>query len=158
MDKEGETTDGRDEAKGPNSISFKAFERRNTTAQVVDALQAMILDRQLSPGDALPSERELATLLSVSRNVLREALGILRQRGLVDSRHGTGTYVSLPSSSQARDALILLLEMSKVSLVELCDARILIEPELAYFAALRDDEEGRTWRSVTSTESGCEFH
>jgi GntR family transcriptional repressor for pyruvate dehydrogenase complex len=152
---------GSDPLNGPEApaLAFKAFERRSTTSQVVDALQAMIIDRQLKPGDSLPSERELATLLSVSRNVLREALGVLRQRGLVDSRHGTGTYVSLPSSQQARDAFILLLEVSKVSLVELCDARILIEPELAYLAAQRDDEDGRaalraTWDGLLAAGDG----
>jgi GntR family transcriptional repressor for pyruvate dehydrogenase complex len=123
--------------------AFVSLERRSTTGAVVDAIQKMILERELQPGDALPSERELATMLSVSRNVLREALGILGQRGLVDSRHGTGTYVSLPSSRQARDALMLLLEVGRVSLVELCDARILIEPELSYLAAQRIDDNGR---------------
>lgn len=122
---------------------FKSLERRSTTATVVQAIQAMILDRKLKPGDALPSERELATQLSVSRNVLREALSILGQRGLVDTRHGTGTYVSQPSSQQARDALVLLLELEQVSLASLCDARILIEPELSYRAALNDDAAGR---------------
>jgi len=126
-----------------DTMTFTSLERRSTTETVVDAIQAMIIDRKLKPGDALPSERELAATLSVSRNVLREALGILGQRGLVDSRHGTGTFVSLPSGRQARDAFRLLLELGRVSLVELCDARILIEPELAAIAATRDDEAGR---------------
>ena len=139
--------------------SFKSLERRSTSSAVVDAIQQMIVDQHLKPGDALPSERELATLLTVSRNVLREALGILGQRGLVETRHGTGTYVSLPSSRQARDALVLLLEMGKVSLVELCDARILIEPELAALAAQRDDEAGRdllraTWNALQTADDG----
>jgi GntR family transcriptional repressor for pyruvate dehydrogenase complex len=119
----------------------------------------MIVDQRLKVGDSLPSERELATRLSVSRNVLREALGILSQRGLVETRHGTGTYVSLPSGRQARDAFMLLLETAQVSLVELCDARILIEPELAARAALRDDEPGRealrrAWQDLQSAEDG----
>ena len=123
--------------------TFKSLERRSTTTAVVQAIQAVIVDRKLKPGDALPSERELAMQLAVSRNVLREALSILGQRGLVDTRHGTGRYVSQPSSQQARDALVLLLEMEQVSLAALCDARILIEPELAYRAALNDDPAGR---------------
>jgi GntR family transcriptional regulator, transcriptional repressor for pyruvate dehydrogenase complex len=142
-----------------SETSFRSLERRRTTTTVVDAIQAMIIDRRLNPGDALPSERELATMLSVSRNVLREALSILGQRGLVDTRHGTGTYVSLPSSRQARDALVLLLEMGRVSLVELCDARILIEPELAYLAAQRIDEDGRAllqqaWAALLAAGDG----
>lgn len=139
--------------------SFKSLERRSTSSAVVEAIQTMIVDQHLMPGDALPSERELATMLSVSRNVLREALGILGQRGLVETRHGTGTYVSLPSSRQARDALVLLLNMGKVSLVELCDARLLIEPELAALAASRDDEAGRellqaAWNALQTADDG----
>lgn len=139
--------------------AFVSLERRSTTGAVVDAIQKMILERQLRPGDVLPSERDLATMLSVSRNVLREALGILGQRGLVDSRHGTGTYVSLPSSRQARDALMLLLEVGQVSLVELCDARILIEPELSLLAAKRIDDDGRralqsAWNALMAAGDG----
>jgi GntR family transcriptional repressor for pyruvate dehydrogenase complex len=139
--------------------SFKSLERRSTSGAVIDALQSMIVEKQLKPGDALPAERELATQLSVSRNVLREALGVLGQRGLVETRHGTGTYVSTPSSRQARDALVLLLEMGRVSLVELCDARMLIEPELAALAAQRDDDGGRAalqkaWTALQHAEDG----
>jgi GntR family transcriptional repressor for pyruvate dehydrogenase complex len=119
----------------------------------------MIVEQKLKPGDSLPAERELATQFSVSRNVLREALSILGQRGLLTTRHGTGTYVSLPSSRQASDAFVLLLELGRVSLVELCDARLLIEPELAHLAALREDETGRellkaAWRALGSAEDG----
>lgn len=142
-----------------NSATFVSLERRSTTGAVVEAIQNMILERKLQPGDALPSERELAALLSVSRNVLREALGILGQRGLVDSRHGAGTYVCLPSSRQARDALVLMLEVGRVRLVELCDARIIIESELACLAACRIDDKGRTalrsaWQALMEAADG----
>jgi GntR family transcriptional repressor for pyruvate dehydrogenase complex len=142
-----------------HDAEFTSLQRRSTTGAVVDAIQAMIVNQKLKVGDALPSERELATRLAVSRNVLREALSILGQRGLVDTRHGTGTYVALPSGRQARDAFVLLLETGQVSLVELCDARILIEPELAARAAVREDEAGRealhrTWLDLGAAADG----
>jgi DNA-binding FadR family transcriptional regulator len=123
---------------------YESVERHSTTDSVVDAIQSMIIQRKLQSGDALPSERELAAMLSVSRNVLRESLGILGQRGLTTSRHGNGTFVSEPSGEQARAALQLLLEMESVELVELCDARLLIEPELAARAAERITPEGQS--------------
>ncbi|MBT2495626.1 FadR family transcriptional regulator [Microbacterium sp. ISL-59] len=124
------------QATNENSM-YASVARHRTIDSVVDALQALILQRKLNPGDALPAERELAVMLSVSRNVVREALGILGQRGLTTSRHGYGTFVALPSGEQARAALQLLLELERVGLVELCDARLLIEPELAALAAAR---------------------
>jgi DNA-binding FadR family transcriptional regulator len=62
---------------------------------------------------------------------------VLSQRGLVVTRHGTGTFVAEPSGEQTRAALRLLLEMRQVDLVELCDARLLVEPQLAALAASR---------------------
>jgi GntR family transcriptional repressor for pyruvate dehydrogenase complex len=119
------------------AAQYESVERHSTTDTVVDAIQLMIVQRELNPGDALPSERDLAQQLAVSRNVLRESLGILGQRGLISSRQGAGTFVSVPSGEQAREAMQLLLEMRRVDLVELCDARLLIEPELAARAAER---------------------
>ena len=116
---------------------YESVERHSTTDSVVDAIQLMIVQRKLNPGDALPAERELAQQLAVSRNVLRESLGILGQRGLITSRQGMGTFVSAPSGEQAREAMQLLLKMRRVDLVELCDARLLIEPELSARAAER---------------------
>ncbi|BBE72320.1 GntR family transcriptional regulator [Oharaeibacter diazotrophicus] len=68
---------------------------QNRTADVVVAqVESLILDGVLRPGDRLPSERELARALDVSRPILREALDDLAARGLVESRHGGGTYVA----------------------------------------------------------------
>lgn len=108
---------------------------RRTTDSVVEQLERMILERRLEPGDSLPPERELAAALSVSRNVLREALGVLGQKGLVRVTAGRGTTVVRPSTEHVEDALTALITYDEISLVELCDARLLIEPELAASAA-----------------------
>ncbi len=104
---------------------------------VVRRIQDLILANELAPGDPLPPERELAARLSVSRNVLREGLRILTQKGLVRVVAGRGAYVEAPSGRVVSESLALLLQLRQVSLVELCDARLLIEPELAGLAAER---------------------
>jgi DNA-binding FadR family transcriptional regulator len=57
-------------------------------------LKRLIDDGALRPGDKLPSERELSEQLQVSRGTVREAVQFLRALGLVEIRHGAGTFVS----------------------------------------------------------------
>ncbi|HEU5436567.1 MAG TPA: GntR family transcriptional regulator, partial [Telluria sp.] len=61
---------------------------------VADRIEALIRDEQILPGLRLPSERELATRLQVSRASLREALIALELGGVVEVRGGSGVYVS----------------------------------------------------------------
>lgn len=118
-----------------NTDLFRSVPRKKATEHIIEEIQALIIASKLSPGDKLPSERELAEKFSVSRNVLREALSVLGQRGLVTVLAGKGTVVSQPSIDSAQDMLSLLLQLRHVSLTELCDARLIIEPELASLAA-----------------------
>jgi GntR family transcriptional repressor for pyruvate dehydrogenase complex len=61
--------------------------------EVAERLREFIDARELKPGDRLPSEREIASWLEVSRTSVRQALTALRAIGLVDMRHGGGVYV-----------------------------------------------------------------
>lgn len=61
---------------------------------VVEAIAQKIRSGELRPGDRLPSERELAAQLGVSRPAVREALAALQFAGLLESRVGDGTYVT----------------------------------------------------------------
>jgi GntR family transcriptional regulator, transcriptional repressor for pyruvate dehydrogenase complex len=65
---------------------------------VSDHLQAMILRGGLKPGDRLPSQRDLALQLGVSRPSLREAISVLEAMGLLSVRVGSGVYVAPPSA------------------------------------------------------------
>ena len=68
--------------------------------KAIDHLHQMALDGQLIVGSKIPSERELAQEIGISRNSTREAISILRGVGIIESRHGSGNYVSKdPSSS-----------------------------------------------------------
>jgi DNA-binding FadR family transcriptional regulator len=62
--------------------------------QVVQTLRALIDDDVLHPGDQLPSERQLSEQMEVSRGTVREAVQFLDALGLVEIRHGLGTFVS----------------------------------------------------------------
>ena len=62
--------------------------------QVAERLAADIRSGALAPGERLPSERELARTLEVSRASVREAIGALQLQGVVETRPGAGTFVA----------------------------------------------------------------
>lgn len=108
--------------------------------QLAEKLSKAIVDQilagLLSPGQRLAPERELARAYGVSRPSLREALGALQTLGVVETRHGSGSWIS----PDALDALahhpdgVLDLGVSPVMLLE---AREVFEPTIASLAAER---------------------
>jgi GntR family transcriptional regulator, transcriptional repressor for pyruvate dehydrogenase complex len=119
---------------------YGSVDRLGATDAVVRRLERLIVERKLEPGDLLPPERVLAAQLNVSRSILREALRVLTHKGLVRVVAGRGAFVDTPSGRAVAESLSLLLQLRRVSLLELCDVRILIEPELAALAAERATE------------------
>ncbi|MFK0170423.1 FadR/GntR family transcriptional regulator [Streptomyces sp. NPDC090306] len=77
--------------KPPVSVVPESGAVRRPTVQ--DRIIDLIVELDLGPGDALPAEPELMRTLGVSRNSVREALKSLQAFGIVDVRHGYGTYV-----------------------------------------------------------------
>ena len=73
--------------------------------QIADSLAKRILSGELAVGERLPSERQLAEELGVSRMTVRQALLALRRSGLVQSRRGQGSFVSGPKLEQPVDIL-----------------------------------------------------
>jgi DNA-binding FadR family transcriptional regulator len=69
--------------------------------RVIRQLTGLIDDGVLKPGDQLPSERELSDELQVSRGTVREAVQFLQALGLLEIRHGSGTFVRLAADPSA---------------------------------------------------------
>ena len=99
---------------------------------VSDHLQALILQGGLKPGDRLPSQRDLALQLGVSRPSLREAISVLETMGLVTVRVGSGVYVA-PQSARAP----LWRFADRCSPRDVYEARIGLEGYAARLAAQR---------------------
>ncbi|WP_296578208.1 FadR/GntR family transcriptional regulator [Xanthobacter sp.] len=72
--------------------------------RTAEAIQALIRERGLKPGDALPAQRQLADYLGVSRPSLREALSILETLGVISVEAGRGVYVIDPATRAAAPA------------------------------------------------------
>ena len=96
---------------------------------VADRIEELIEQERIAPGERLPSERDLATRLSVSRTSLREALLALELGGVIEVRGGSGVYVSEPATLDAH-----ALEAGPGPF-EVLSARRLIEGEIAAIAA-----------------------
>jgi DNA-binding FadR family transcriptional regulator len=109
------------------------FRPKQIYEQVADQIRAAIHDGTYTAGSRLPSERDLAKLLKVSRPAIREAIGALQNEGIVMTRHGAGTFVAEnvahgPSApAPAREA-----DLSPMGTLEV---RLLIEPAVARMAA-----------------------
>lgn len=112
------------------------FRPKQIYEQVADEIRAGITNGTYQPGSRLPSERDLAQRLKVSRPAVREAIGALQNEGMVVTRHGSGTYVA----DQVVEAPLAPLgdrpeaDFSPNSTLEV---RLLIEPAIARLAARR---------------------
>ncbi len=79
-------------AKSATTARYK-IERTDVYRAVLERIQAYIIDQDIQPGQRLPSERELAELLAVSRVTVRQALKVLEDIGKIEIVHGSGTYL-----------------------------------------------------------------
>lgn len=109
-------------------------------------LEGLILSGELEIGERLPSERDFATRLGVSRPVLHEALVDLDAKGLVEIVPRRGVYVSDYRTKGSLTLLTALLaysdgELSEAFLPSLLDMRVLMETETARLAALQRKPE-----------------
>ncbi|MFE2427446.1 FadR/GntR family transcriptional regulator [Streptomyces sp. NPDC059373] len=111
---------------------------RSVSDALVAHLEQMIALGELGPGDRLPSERELAETLSVSRTSLREALHQLEAKHLIERRQGKGTVILAPPA-QVDDLYTSLADLAEADreLANVAELRTVIEPKIAEFAALR---------------------
>jgi GntR family transcriptional regulator, transcriptional repressor for pyruvate dehydrogenase complex len=119
-----------------------SLDRASVGGETIRRLKAMITSGQFSAGERLPSERDLAADLAVSRNSLREAIRALSLVGILEARHGDGTYVTSLAPRLLLDSLSLLGEISgDATVLDLLAIRRILEASAAEQAAARITEE-----------------
>lgn len=120
---------------------MRPIRRQYTYSAVESAIKEYILQQELQPGDALPSERELSQTLGVSRPTVREGLRSLAMMGLVEVRTGEGTFVrSIDLGKQIKDLSPLLLSDNQ-NILDLQEVREALEVMAAGRAALHITDE-----------------
>lgn len=127
---------------------FKPIRPKKISEEIVCQIKELIAKGELSPGDRIPSERDLATELGVSRPTVREALMALEMMGFVEARQGGGTFVrSLADNTMADPLASLIEDKSPRVLHALVEVRMGLESWSAYLAAQNatDEEIAMLW-------------
>jgi len=121
-----------------SSLRFERIHQLRAHEYVAEQIRRHIALRLVKPGEALPAERELATMFGVGRPTIQHALRLLEAAGLVEARRGRtgGTFITRPDhDSLAADDLILRVMRQRKELEDLLLYRRVIEPAVARVAA-----------------------
>ncbi len=124
-------------SKKTESPRFKPIKQSRVSEEVAGQLKQSILLGQFKTGEKLPSERKLAEEFEVSRVAIREALRALGNSGFISTRQGSagGAFVTDLTFEQLANTYLDLFLANKISVPELHEVRMLVEPEVARSAA-----------------------
>ena len=139
----------------PLPVAAAPKKHRNLAQSVVAAMTAAMQDGSIAPGDKLPTESEIMRLQGVSRTVVREAISHMQAAGLVETRHGIGTFALAPQASQhlGLDPSTVVTMRDVLAILEL---RISLETEAAGLAAGRRSEpQLRQLRTALDAFQAC---
>lgn len=123
-------------------FSNLSVEKNSLCEQVADKLENMILSDNTKLERKLPSEQSLAVAFGVSRPVIREALKLLRARGLVIPRNGEGTFICCPDPSMITDTMSRIAQLRNIDVESVYEVRITLELMAVRLCAERIDEKG----------------
>ena len=137
---------------------------RNLAQGVVESITGSIREGVLKPGEKLPTESVIMELHGVSRTVVREAISHLQAAGLVETRHGIGTFVLEPPAQPLLISADTIRTIGDV--LAILELRISLETEAAWLAAARRTDEqikemGEALQRIIqggSVEADVQFH
>ena len=120
----------------PPTVTALPRKPRNLARGVVAYISESIRAGAIKPGDKLPTESEIMRILGISRTVVREAISHMQAAGMVETRHGIGTFVLQPAPAQSLgvDPGAVVTMRDVLAILEL---RISLETEAAGLAASR---------------------
>lgn len=125
-----------------NVSYLKKVSSESVVQQVINALTEAMINRQLRPGDKIPTEAELAESMGVGRNSIREAIKILVYLGVLEIRRAEGTFVCEGFSESMIDPMIYGIILDKQDSYEnLMELRELIEVGVMQLAMQKVQDE-----------------
>jgi DNA-binding FadR family transcriptional regulator len=130
----------REEDVPAHAADDRARRPRRRADDVVDYVRAELAAGRLAPGDRLPTEHAFARRLGVSRNSVREAVRVLQSAGLVDVRHGTGSFVRESVEAPAAPLMVFRTLVAQAEPAALVEVRRVFERACAELAARRATE------------------
>src|SRR5438552_10599902 len=120
---------------------LQPIKKTRVAEEIADRIRVLILDGTLPPDRPLPGERLLAVRFGVSRGSIRDALRLIETIGLLETRHGQGTFPQELDVTRLVAPLASILTYRRDLREELLDVRRMLEPAIARVAATRATEE-----------------
>ena len=120
---------------------LQPIKKTRVAEEIADRIRVLILDGTLPPGRPLPGERVLAARFGVSRGSVRDAFRMLETIGLLETRHGQGTFPHELDVNRLVAPLVSVLTYRRDLREELLDVRRMFEPAVARAAASRITDE-----------------
>jgi GntR family transcriptional regulator, transcriptional repressor for pyruvate dehydrogenase complex len=117
------------------------LQKQTLAEQVALTLEEAILDGEWQPGEALPTEPELAESFGVSRAVIRDATRMLAARGLVQAQHGRGVFVTASQNEAFGEAFLLALRRSDATVWDVEQFEQMVFPRVCAMASTAAAEE-----------------
>jgi len=127
--------------RGDEAAVFEPIKKTRIAEEVADRIRTLILDGTFPPGQPLPSERVMTERFSVSRGSIRDALRMLEMIGLLETRHGQGTFPHELTVERLVAPLASVMTYRSDLQDELMDVRRMFEPAVARVAAARVTDE-----------------
>ncbi len=137
---------------------FETIRKRTASQKVLEQILKKIEDGELKPGGRLPAQRELAQLLGVGRSSIREAVNALAVMGYIDVLQGKGSFIQEePPAAEPSDSH-LASALKAGGVLDLMEARELLECKSAALAAERADLKGvqRLQKALEQVEASGE--
>jgi GntR family transcriptional repressor for pyruvate dehydrogenase complex len=126
-------------------LELKAIDTSSLVDKVEMRLIEVFLYKELKPGDSIPKETELATIMGVSRTVIRESLNRLKTMGLIESKKHKGTVIKSPNLSSILGKSLIPRILDNKTLKDVFEIRLALEVGMADFIfarkTLKDIEE-----------------
>jgi GntR family transcriptional repressor for pyruvate dehydrogenase complex len=137
--------------------AFSPLAKTSVSLQAAEAIQALIIAGELTAGDPLPPERDLAAMLGISRPSVREATKVLAAMNLVEPRHGGGTYVTSLEPRLLIQPIRFLLKVEPGTFLDLFEVREVLEVGAAGIAAPKMTERLLAELRHVAKESGTQL-
>jgi len=122
-------------------VNLSPIKKVRVYEQVIEQIKELIEQGVIQPGQKLPSERELATELSVSRSVVREAMSVLNTSGIIQIRPGIGVFLMEEEEQGLIHRINRILNKDEINLSEVLELRQGLEVQAAFLAAQRATEK-----------------
>ena len=123
------------------NIEIKPIRKETLPEKIISEIKSLIESGQVAHGTRLPSEREFSRMLGVSRPSLREALKVLSVLGIIEHRHGEGTFLTEDRDNWPIEPFSVFFSIKKGALIDIYEARQGLEVKAAALAAERRTKE-----------------